>query len=429
MDLLTVIIAIQHNWLYFVALAFFAGYPIASSIVWISTAFFFRLRWEKLDDAMPRLLSAGYMPPVSVLITAYNEAHDIAESLTAACAIDYPYIEVVVVNDGSTDGTLAEIEPFVRDGRVRLLNKTVNEGKAMALNDALPVLNGDVILMMDADAEPEPDILQHMVPHFASARVAAVTGNPRVKNINNFLTRLQLLEFSSIISLLRRAQRVWGRIATVSGVVVAFRKSAVYAVGGFSPDMATEDIEMTWKLQKNFWDVRYEPHALVWMKVPSTLRGLFRQRMRWARGLMQVLRKHNDVPRDRRFRRMWPMFYESVLSILWAICFVVLTTLWAISYGLGYPPVGAHPIPNFWGMTIATAALLQLFTGAAMDRSYDRPLLKYYGYAVWYPIIYWTLMAVTSVLSLHWLLRKPSRRPVRWRTVRQPSPAKELEKV
>ena len=112
-----------------------------------------------------------------------------------------------------------------------------------------------------------------MVPHFDGARVAAVTGNPRVRNTRTFLARLQAIEFSSIISLLRRAQRVWGRIVTVSGVVVAFRRSAVFDVGGFSPEMPTEDIELTWKLQKRFYDVRYEPRAVCWMTVPQSLRG------------------------------------------------------------------------------------------------------------------------------------------------------------
>ena len=89
--------------------------------------------------------------------------------------------------------------------------------------------------------------------------------------------------FGSIVSLLRRSQRIWGRIVTVSGVVAAFRRSAVFDVGGFSPNMPTEDIELTWKLQKRHYDVRYEPRAIVWMTVPRSWHALFRQRLRWAR--------------------------------------------------------------------------------------------------------------------------------------------------
>jgi biofilm PGA synthesis N-glycosyltransferase PgaC len=248
-----------------------------------------------------------------------------------------------------------------------------------------------------------------------------VTGNPRVRNTDSFLARLQAIEFTSIISLLRRSQRVWGRIVTVSGVVAAFRRSALFDVGGFSPNMPTEDIEMTWKLQRRFYDVRYEPQAVVWMTVPRSLRALLRQRLRWARGLMQVLRKHRDVVAHWRYRRMWPIFIESALSILWAFCFVVLTSLWILSYSVGYPPIGASPIPNFWGMTIGTLCLTQLAVGTLVDRRYDRDIWKYFPYSVYYPIVYWALLATTSVLSLRWLFVAPRRQPVTWNTQRSGS--------
>jgi len=415
MALIEILTAIQHSWLYWLAILYFAAYPMVTSVMWITTSMFFRNRWEKQTAPLPL---ARY-PGVSVLIPAHNEARVIGHALAAATAIDYPDYEVVVVDDGSTDGTRGVVEPYVQRGEVRLIVKQQNEGKAMALNDAIPCLNGEIVLIMDADAEPEPDILRHMLPHFEHARVAAVTGNPRVKNVDTFLARLQLIEFSSIVSLLRRSQRIWGRIMTVSGVVAAFRKSALLDVGGFSPEMPTEDIELTWKLQRRFWDIRYEPHALVWMTVPSTLSGLMHQRRRWSRGLMQVLHKHRDVMRHWRYRRMWPIFIESSMSILWSVCFVVLTALWIVSYLAGYPPVGAHPIPNLWGMVIATLAMLQLLTGTLLDRRYDPDTLKYYLYAVYYPIVYWMLLAWTNFISLAWLFRRPSRQAIRWRTVRK----------
>lgn len=406
---------IQHSWVYWAALVYFAAYPIITSIIWITTAFFFRARWEKRQPAV----ALTRYPKVSVLIPAHNEARTIEAALQATIAIDYPDYEVVVVDDGSTDTTRTIIEAYVARGAVRLIVKEQNEGKAMALNDALPCLNGEIILIMDADAEPMPDILHCLVPHFEHARVAGVTGNPRVKNVDTFLARLQLIEFTSIVSLLRRSQRIWGRIMTVSGVVAAFRKSALLEVGGFSPEMPTEDIELTWKLQKNFWDIRYEPRALVWMTVPSTLSGLVSQRRRWSRGLMQVLRKHREVITHWKFRRMWPIFIESSMSIVWSACFVTLTLLWAVSYASGYPPVGAHPIPNLWGMVIATLAMLQLLTGTLMDRKYDPDTLKYYPYAVYYPIIYWVILAVTHFISIPWLFRKAVKKPIHWRTQRK----------
>ncbi|NWG38616.1 MAG: poly-beta-1,6 N-acetyl-D-glucosamine synthase [Hydrogenophilaceae bacterium] len=416
MDIISALDFIQHSILYKAAIVFFAAYPIITSIMWMTTSLFFRGRWEKTRrEGIPE--SATYRPFVSILIPAHNEEKVLDRALTAATQIEYPKFEVVVVDDGSTDGTGQIIESFTQGNKVRAVYKQQNQGKALALNDAIPLLNGEIVLIMDADAEPAPDVLDYIVPHFASARVAAVTGNPRVRNVDNFLSRLQLIEFTSIVSVLRRSQRIWGRIVTVSGVVAAFRKTALLDVGGFSPDMPTEDIELTWKLQKRFWDVRYEPKALVWMTVPSTYKTHFRQRLRWARGLMQVLRRHRDVAFKWKLRRMWPIFSESVLSILWAVCFVLLTTIWAVSYAVGYPPIGAHPIPNFWGMVIATTCLSQLLVGTWLDRRYDPETPWFFPYAVYYPIVYWMILSITTFLALPYLFKKPSGRAVTWKTL------------
>jgi len=416
MDIVSALDFIQHSMLYKVAIVFFAAYPIITSIMWMTTSLFFRGRWEKWNEE-DTTDTPKFQPLVSILIPAHNEEKVLAQALTAATQIEYPQYEVVVVDDGSTDGTRQIIKTFAQQNKVRAVYKQQNQGKALAMNDAIPLLNGEIILIMDADAEPAPDLLDHIIPHFASARVAAVTGNPRVKNVNNFLSRLQLIEFTSIVSVLRRSQRIWGRIVTVSGVVAAFRKTALLDVGCFSPDMPTEDIELTWKLQKRFWDVRYEPRALVWMTVPSTYKTHFRQRLRWARGLMQVLRRHRDVAYKWKLRRMWPIFSESVLSILWAVCFVLLTTIWAISYAVGYPPIGAHPIPNFWGMVIATTCLSQLLVGTWLDRRYDPETPRFFPYAVYYPIVYWMILSITTFLALPYLFRKPARRAVTWSTL------------
>ena len=98
-------------------------------------------------------------------------------------------------------------------------------------------------------------------------RVGAVTGNPRVINRNSLLAKLQAIEFTSIVSLQRRGARIWGKLLTMSGVVGAFHRDALYDVNFYSPQMVTEDIDVTWRLQLRYWDIRYEPRAVVWMRV------------------------------------------------------------------------------------------------------------------------------------------------------------------
>lgn len=391
-------VAFQFTIPYRAMLYFFGFYPVLSAVVWLTTSLIYFARMEHLAREKEADLYHLPDPPprVSVVIPAYCEEKVIGRTIEAALRIEYPDFEVVVVDDGSTDGTAERVLPFVDSRRVRLLRKTANEGKAMALNDALLCVNGEIVLTIDADAAVDPQILQHLVPHFSSPRVAAVTGNPRVSNLRTLLSKIQLIEFTSIVGLLRRAQRVWGRIQTVSGVVVAFRKKALFDVGLFDPSMATEDIDISWRLQKRFWDIRYEPRGLVWMQVPETLRGFWRQRRRWAIGLGQVLRQHLGILARRKNLRQWPVAYEAILSILWAFCFVVLTSLWIVSYSMGIPPVGAHPIPNFWGMLIATTCIFQLAAGILLDRNYDRSVVPYAAFAVLYPLVYW---AITSTIA------------------------------
>lgn len=390
---------------YTCALVFYGLYPIAMSWLWISLSLFFR----RGQEGKKMQLEAPY-PLVSIVVPCFAEEATLKDTVDALLALDYPNFEVIIVNDSSPDNTAGEARKFLHDSRVRLLNKAVNEGKAMGLNDALPVCRGEILLLIDGDIIVTPELLQHMVPHFQGTRVAAVTGNPRVRNRKSLLQHLQAIEFSSIVSMQRRAQRVLGRILTVSGAVFAVRRTALLDVGGFSSHMATEDMDLTWRLQMQHWDIRYEPRAVVWMQVPLNIRDLWKQRRRWSRGLAQALKRHREIPFRWKMRRMWPIYYESCASILWSFTFVLMTLFWGICRLSGYDPRGASPFPNFWGMTIATTCIAQLIIGAWSDRDYDRDIMGSTPDAVFYPIIYWMMMAIISfIYTIPALLRRPPR--------------------
>jgi biofilm PGA synthesis N-glycosyltransferase PgaC len=387
----------EHTPVYFTWLVFFAWYPMVTGIMWILTSLVFHWRRERGNHEPAS--SAAEPPFVTVLVAAYCEERHIAATIDSTLAIAYPAFELLIVDDASTDGTAAILEGYVARRQIRVVSKQVNEGKAMALNDGLRCARGDIVLILDADARPDAGILRHIVPHFDSPRVGAVTGNPRVLNRDTLVARLQTVEFTSIVSLQKRAQRVWGRVLTVSGVVGAFHRRALQDVRFFSPDIATEDIDASWKLQLRHWDIRYEPRAIVWMHVPARWRDLWRQRCRWSLGLAQVLRRHGSRLLAWRSRRMWPVAAESLLSIAWGYSFVILTSVWVLSYAVGYPPVGASPIPNWWGMSMATVCLAQLLTGVLLDRRYDVGLGRTYPLAVLYPLIYWMFLALVTVRS------------------------------
>ncbi|WP_369521821.1 glycosyltransferase family 2 protein, partial [Escherichia coli] len=151
----------------------------------------------------------------------------------------------------------------------------------------------EYLVCIDGDAMLEEHALHWMVWHLVSGnRVGAVTGNPRIRNRSTLLGRLQVAEFSSIIGMIKRAQRVYGRIFTISGVIAGFRRTALHQVGWWSDDMVTEDIDISWRLQRAHWDIRYEPNALCFILMPETLKGLWRQRLRWAQGGVEVMLRH-----------------------------------------------------------------------------------------------------------------------------------------
>jgi poly-beta-1,6-N-acetyl-D-glucosamine synthase len=418
--LINIFASLERSSVYILVLVFFGFYPIISSLVWMSTALLFYLRLERRE--MEDFYELTEFPSVSVLIPAYCEGRVIRRTLEGVLAMDYPDVDVVVVDDASTDDTAEQVMELVRAGRVRLIRKLNNEGKAMALNDALPCLRGELILIIDADAYPDRQLLRMLVPHFKGARVGAVTGNPKVANRETFLAKLQLIEFTSIVSVLKRAQRIWGRILTMSGVVGIFRRSALIDVGLFSPEMATEDMDVSWKLQKQFYDIRYESRAVVWMQVPPTFARLWRQRVRWAKGLAQILRRHREVMTNPRFRRLWPVYIEASLSILWAYTATTLFAFWIAGFAIGHLTFGISPVPQWWGMLIAVLCLLQLFTGVLLERKYDRHLARYFLVAVFYPVIYWMLMAlVTTLATPSGLLGNIKLGHLtRWRTERDP---------
>ena len=256
-------------------------------------AYYFHYERRALGVTDPmRLLES--VPRVAIIVPCYNEADNVRDVIGHLFGMRYPDFEIIAVNDGSTDQTGALLDELAtRDSRLRVIHQATNQGKAVGLTTAALMASAEYLVCIDGDAILDHDAIPWLLRHFESgARVGAVTGNPRIRNRSTMLGRLQVGEFSSIVGLLKRAQRTYGRIFTVSGVVTAFRRSALAHAGFWSPDMLTEDIDISWKLQTNFWAVRFEPRALCWILMPETLHGLWHQRLRWAMGGVQVVVKY-----------------------------------------------------------------------------------------------------------------------------------------
>ncbi|GHC89860.1 glycosyl transferase family 2 [Novosphingobium pokkalii] len=232
---------------------------------------------------------------VSVLIPAFNEARVIAASVRRVLDSQGVRLEVIVIDDGSTDETAAVVaRTFGHDPRVALL-RLDNGGKARALNHALALAKADVVIALDADTRFEPDTISRLAAWFADPAIGAVAGNARIGNRVNLLTRWQAVEYVTAQALERRALDALGAVTVVPGAVGAWRRAALDAVGGYPTDTLAEDQDLTIAIQRAGWRVACDPLAVAWTEAPETVAALWRQRYRWAFGTLQCLWKHRAV--------------------------------------------------------------------------------------------------------------------------------------
>jgi biofilm PGA synthesis N-glycosyltransferase PgaC len=248
--------------------------------------------WDHWTHGAPSSLPAGGLPFVSIIVPAFNEGPMIAEVLESLLLVRYPCFEVIVVDDGSSDQTFLRALPFRRRRGVEycVLTKS-NGGKFDALNHGIAHARGEIVICIDGDSLLHPDAVRHCVAHFEDPRIGAVAGNVRVANRGTAWSILQSLEYIVGYGLAKRAQSAARAVAIVPGPLGAFRKSALSQVGGYDGDSFAEDFDLTMKLLGAGWHIVYEPRALVYTEAPERTLELLRQRYRWTRGSLQVMRK------------------------------------------------------------------------------------------------------------------------------------------
>jgi cellulose synthase/poly-beta-1,6-N-acetylglucosamine synthase-like glycosyltransferase len=232
----------------------------------------------------------AFTPPVSIVVPAYDEAVGIERAVRSLAGVDYPDHEVIVVDDGSTDGT-ADVVEALGLARVRVLRQP-NRGKAAALNAGVAAARHDAIVTVDADTVFEPGTLRRLVQPLRDPGVGAVSGNTKVANRRGIIGRWQHIEYVIGFNLDRRMYELLRCMPTVPGAIGAFRREALAAVGGFSGATLAEDTDVTIAVGRAGWRVVYAEGARAWTEAPSSLAGLWRQRYRWAYGTIQSIWKH-----------------------------------------------------------------------------------------------------------------------------------------
>jgi len=240
-------------------------------------------------------------PSVSVLIPAWNEEVGILKTIVSVLNTQYPNLEVIIINDGSTDGTHGLVTQFLDDysrqefqqASIQYLN-VENGGKAKALNHALAHAGGDIIVTIDADSVMDACAITQLVRRFNTPKVAAVAGNVIVGNRKKPIELMQQLEYLYGF-FFKRADSTFSAVYIIGGAAAAYRKEVLLRLGGFDHNIITEDIEMSTRILAHGYSTRYAADAVIYTEGPSDIKGLCNQRLRWKFGRMLTFFKHRKL--------------------------------------------------------------------------------------------------------------------------------------
>jgi len=261
---------------------------------------------EKRDRNLISHFVRDYDPLVSVLIPAWNEEVGVLATVKTLLSSTYKRLEIVVVNDGSTDGSDAMMRRFVAKYEQEMLeipfgqyiniiyHYQQNGGKGSALNKGIALAHGDILMSIDADCVVDSHAVEAFVRAFRDPRVMAAVGNVKVGNTKTLIGTIQALEFNFSF-FLKKSDSLLNTIYIIGGAAGAFRREVFDRLGGYNTRNITEDIELSVRIQAQGWRIVYCPDALVYTEGASTIKGLMKQRLRWKRGRFQTFWEHRRL--------------------------------------------------------------------------------------------------------------------------------------
>lgn len=277
-------------------------------------------------------LTRRYNPKVTIVVPAYNEAAVLATGVRSLTKSTYKNIEIIIVDDGSTDNTWGIALQLMHKYRCVTALHQSNSGKSRAINNAVRHAKGSIIIGVDADTIFPPQTVTRLVRHFKDRRVGAVAGVVKVGNIKGMLTLWQALEYALSISIERNAHALLGSIMIVPGACGAWRKSAIIQAGGLSRSTLAEDCDLTLKIQRlKKYKILQDNEAISYTEAPLKVKALIKQRFRWTFGNIQALWKHRRMMLNEhhKFLGMFIMPYAAI-SIMIPLLFWPVLTLVAI---------------------------------------------------------------------------------------------------
>jgi poly-beta-1,6 N-acetyl-D-glucosamine synthase len=316
-------------------------------------------------------------PGVSVIVPAYNEELNAARTIQSLLQQDYPNLQIVFVDDGSTDNTYKVVKEAYKEVSNVLVITKANGGKATALNYGINQAIHDYVVCIDADTQLKQNAITELMKKFdadgSEGRVGAVAGNVKVGNEINMITKWQSIEYITSQNFDRRAFDLLNAITVVPGAIGAFRKKAIQEAGGFMMDTLAEDCDLTMRLHKIGYQVRNCNTAISYTEAPETMQQFLKQRFRWSFGIMQSFWKHRDALFNPRYKNFGMvalpniLIYQVLLPCLAPLADLLLVVS-LIAAGFGIIPASIGHILFYYGIftlvDIAGAAIAFRFEKA-----------------------------------------------------------------
>ena len=341
------------------------AFVVISCIAFIPGFMYAFMLSSLLMDRRPRRRSLDKYPGVTMLVPAFNEEAVLPETLRYVARLQYDGpLEVLIVNDGSTDGTAQRVQESIAalklpdNMTMRLVDFAENRGKAAALNRALPEAQHEVICTIDADCMPRPEALRQIVGRMLSdpPNTQAVAGEVLAGNgRDTFVTRVQEWDYFHGIAAVKRMQSMYHGTLVAQGAFSIYRKSAIEAVGGW-PETVGEDIALTWAMLEKGYRIGYAEDAIVWTKVPRTIGQFFRQRKRWARGMIEALAMYEGLlfkPRMTTLFIWWNLLFLP-MDLIFSFVFIpgLVAALFGIYWIAGPMTLAVLPLAAFSNIVI-----------------------------------------------------------------------------
>ncbi len=292
-------------------------------------AFYMSIYRESQIDQEIATPDLQHEPGISILMPAYNEEGVVQEAIENSLDLKYGNYEIIFVDDGSTDSTLEKAREYADNEKIEIVEHEENQGKGEALNTALEHADSEYMIVQDADSKIDSDLMKKSASKMeADESTGAVITSIRPLNTDTFVQKLQIIEYT-LTNFYRNLMSQVDLLDITPGAFAMYRTSHVKELGGFDTDNLTEDLELAWRIRRSGKSIEMAFHESTHTEFPRSMKELYGQRVRWARGFIS----NAWEKRDMFFNREYGWFGRFHLPVQLLMPVISIVGFWMVAIG------------------------------------------------------------------------------------------------